>query len=120
MKKVIKTEAAYVFKLSKGIVQLIFTDKSKIILDYYDKKRVLYIDKFNKIETYDIHLVNRSENKKFLKRYEYYKKVFYEKMEERLLNKQIKKEKINNNNVSTNNFNIDNTFKTNVDLNKTL
>ena len=42
--------------------------------------------------------MNKSTNKKFLKRYEYYKKIFYEKMEERLSRKQ-RRNNINNSNV---------------------
>ena len=48
-----------------------------------------------KIFSYNIHLVNKSNNKQFIKRYEYYKKIFYEKMEERLIKKQ-KSDNFNN------------------------
>jgi hypothetical protein len=41
---------------------------------------------------YDVHLVNKCNNKQFLKRYEHYKKVFYEKMEERFMRQQKIKE----------------------------
>ena len=44
---------------------------------------------------FNIHLVNKCNNKSFLKRYEYYKKVFYDKMEEFLSKKHSNKENIN-------------------------
>lgn len=44
--------------------------------------------------SYNIHLVNKCNNKKFIKRYEHYKKFFYEKMEERFnKNQKFKEEK---------------------------
>mgnify|MGYP007059736464 CR=1 FL=1 len=45
--------------------------------------------------------MNKSTNKQFLKRYEYYKKIFYEKMEERLAKKQ------RNNNCNNSNLDIE-------------
>jgi len=70
---------------------------------------VLFIDKNKKVYSYNVHLVNKSNNKRFLKRYEHYKKVFYEKMEERVLGSQNTKE-------SEVNQKVENKY----DLNKTL
>jgi hypothetical protein len=57
-------------------------------------KSVIYVDKRQKNFVFNIHLVNKCNNKGFLKRYEYYKKVFYDKMEEFISKKQSSKENI--------------------------
>ncbi len=75
------------------------------MIDNYETKSVIYIDKKNRIQSCGINLINKSENKRILKRYEYYKKVFYEKMEERV----NKKAKLNYSDVKEdiNNFRLD-------------
>jgi hypothetical protein len=62
---------------------------------------------------YNIHLVNKCNNKKFLKRYEHFKKVFYEKMEERFNKKQ------NNREVEDEQIIVNEKIQTKTDLNKT-
>lgn len=86
------------------------------MIDNLEHKIVTFFDKNNKISHYNIHLVNKCNNKRFLKRYEHYKKVFYEKMEERFAKIQKKKEERNQNNPEIEVL----TTKTNKDLNKTL
>ncbi|MCQ2819403.1 MAG: protein kinase [archaeon] len=81
--KVIKTELAMLLKFSNKLVQLTFKDDTKIIIDKDVEKRVFFFDKNDKRYNYSIHLVNKSHNKRFLNRYEHYKKVFFEKMDER-------------------------------------
>jgi hypothetical protein len=70
----------------------------------------IFIDKNNKIYNYDIGSVNKCKNSKFLKRYEHYKKFFYDKLEERFARKQRNREGINK----------DIFDKNGLDLNKTM
>jgi len=98
LKNIFKAEHAFIIKLSNHNIQVIFTDSSFILIDSTNTKLVIYQDKNKRIQSYNIHLVNKSTNKKFLKRYEYYKKIFYEKMEERLARKQ-RANNCNNSNV---------------------
>lgn len=98
MKNIFKAEHAFIIKLSNNNIQVIFSDLSFILIDSSNSKQVIYQDKNKKIQSYNIHLVNKSTNKNFLKRYEYYKKIFYEKMEERLARKQ-RGNNCNNSNV---------------------
>ena len=99
LKNIFKAEHAFIIKLSNHNIQVIFTDSSFILIDANNTKQVIYQDKNKRLNNFNIHLVNKSTNKKFLKRYEYYKKIFYEKMEERLARKQ----RVNN----CNNSNVD-------------
>jgi len=98
MKNLFKAEHAFIIKLSNNNIQVIFTDSSFILIDSTNSKQVIYQDKNKRIQSYNIHLVNKAANKKFLKRYEYYKKIFYEKMEERLARKQ-RANNVNNSNI---------------------
>ncbi len=91
---------------------MIFSDKSKIIIDNYETRSAVFIDKNKHMFFYNIHLVNKCNNKKFLKRYEHYKKVFYEKMEERFMKNQRNKE-------GEEQISINERIETNTDLNKT-
>ena len=59
-----------------------------IILDFTEIKMAIFIDKNKKYQCIDLHSVNKCKNKKFLKRYDYYKKFFYEKLEERFARRQ--------------------------------
>ncbi len=98
LKNIFKAEHAFIIKLSNHNIQVIFTDSSYILIDSTNTKQIIYQDKNKIIQSFNIHLVNKSTNKKFLKRYEYYKKIFYEKMEERLARKQ-RLNNCNNSNV---------------------
>ena len=98
LKNIFKTEHAFIIKLSNGNIQITFSDSSFILIDSYGSRQVIYQDKYKKIFNFNIHLVNKSSNKQFLKRYEYYKKIFYEKMEERLAKKQ-RNDNCNNSNL---------------------
>lgn len=98
MKNIFKAEHAFILKLSNSNIQVIFSDTSFILIDSTVLRQVIYHDKNKRITNYNIHLVNKSTNKKFLKRYEYYKKIFYEKMEERLSRKQ-RRNNVNNSNI---------------------
>jgi hypothetical protein len=98
VKNIFRAEHAFIIKLSSNNIQVIFTDLSFILIDSSNTKQVIYQDKNKRIQSYNIHLVNKATNKKFLKRYEYYKKIFYEKMEERLARKQ-RTNNCNNSNV---------------------
>ncbi len=94
---------------------MIFLDGSQIIIDNYETRNVIYFDKNQKMFCYDVHLVNKCNNKKFLKRYEYYKKIFYEKMEERFMRNQKDKEMETEEPISLNER-----IEVNHDFNKTL
>jgi len=109
LKNIFKADHAFIIKLSNQNIQIIFTDSSFILIDSTNSKQVIYQDKNKRIQTYNIHLVNKSTNKKFLKRYEYYKKIFYEKMEERLARKQ------RNNNGNNSNVDVEENMIMNVD-----
>jgi urate oxidase len=74
------------------MIQLTFKDNTKIIIDNDNTKKVYFFDKNNKKSVYSIHLVNKSNNKRFLNRYEHYKKIFFEKMDERFQRIQQQKE----------------------------
>ena len=84
-------------------------DGSKIIIDNNETRSVVFFDKNKKMYCYNVHLVNKCNNKQFLKRYEHYKKIFYEKMEERFTRKQKIRE-----------LDIHDKFETKLELNKTL
>jgi len=80
-------------KFSNKMIQLTFEDDSKLIIDNEETQTVYFLDKNNKKYFYNIHLVNKSNNKRFTNRYEYYKKIFFEKMDERFQKIQQQKEK---------------------------
>ena len=63
-------------KFSNKVIQLTFKDDSKIIIDNDITQQVYFFDKDNKKYHYSVHLVNKSTNKRFLNRYEHYKKIF--------------------------------------------
>jgi len=92
VKKIIKSDLAILLKLSNKMIQLTFKDNTKIIIDNDNTKKVYFFDKNNKKSVYSIHLVNKSNNKRFLNRYEHYKKIFFEKMDERFQRIQQQKE----------------------------
>jgi hypothetical protein len=47
---------------------LIFLDGSKIIIDNYETQNVIYFDKNQKMHCYDVHLVNKCNNKQFFEK----------------------------------------------------
>lgn len=106
MKNIFKADLAFIVKLSNHNIQVIFSDTSFILIDSSCTKQVIYRDKNKRLYNYNIHLVNKSSNKKFLKRYEYYKKIFYEKMEERLARKQQRQNICNNSNLENDDNNM--------------
>ena len=79
-------------KFSNKIIQLTFKDDTKLIIDNEKTQQVYFFDKNNKKHHYSIHLVNKSTNKRFINRYEHYKKIFFEKMDERFKKMQQQRE----------------------------
>ena len=92
IKKIIKSDKAIMMKFSNKIIQLTFKDDTKLIIDNEETQQVYFFDKNNKKYHYSIHLVNKSTNKRFINRYEHYKKIFFEKMDERFQKIQQQKE----------------------------
>ena len=92
VKKIIKSDKAIMMKFSNKIIQLTFKDDTKLIIDNEKTQTVYFFDKNNKKHHYSIHLVNKSTNKRFINRYEHYKKIFFEKMDERFKKIQEKRE----------------------------
>ena len=102
IKKIIKSDKAIMMKFSNKIIQLTFKDDTKLIIDNEKTQQVYFFDKNNKKHHYSIHLVNKSTNKRFINRYEHYKKIFFEKMDERFKKMQQQREMENegNNNIN--------------------
>ena len=92
IKKIIKSDKAIMMKFSNKIIQLTFKDDTKLIIDNEQTQQVYFFDKNNKKYHYSIHLVNKSTNKRFINRYEHYKKIFFEKMDERFKKMQQQRE----------------------------
>lgn len=82
VKKIIKSDLAILLKLSNKMIQLTFKDNTKILIDNVVTHQVFFFDK-NKNYNYSVNSVNKSTNKRFMNRYENYKKIFLEKMDER-------------------------------------
>ena len=99
IRKIIKKDLAILLKFSNKVIQLTFKDDSKIIIDNDITQQVYFFDKDNKKYHYSVHLVNKSTNKRFLNRYEHYKKIFFEKMDERFQKIQQQKEMEKENNT---------------------
>ena len=99
IKKIIKSDKAIMMKFSNKIIQLTFKDDTKLIIDNEKTQQVYFFDKNNKKHHYSIHLVNKSTNKRFINRYEHYKKIFFEKMDERFQKIQQQKELEKENNT---------------------
>ena len=92
IKKIIKSDKAILMKLSNKMIQLTFKDDTKLIIDNEKTQQVYFFDKNGKKHHYSIHLVNKSTNKRFINRYEHYKKIFFEKMDERFKKMQQQRE----------------------------
>jgi hypothetical protein len=92
IKKVIKSDKAIMMKFSNKMIQLTFKDDTKLIIDNEKTQQVYFFDKNGKKHHYSIHLVNKSTNKRFINRYEHYKKIFFEKMDERFKKMQQQRE----------------------------
>ena len=103
IKKIIKSDKAIMMKFSNKIIQLTFKDDTKLIIDNEKTQQVYFFDKNNKKHHYSIHLVNKSTNKRFINRYEHYKKIFFEKIDERF--KKMKQQKEMENEGNNNNIN---------------
>lgn len=108
VQKIIKNDISILLKLSNKVIQLTFRDNSIIIIDKDITQRVFFFDKNNKKSNYSIHSVNKCTNKRFMNRYEHYKKIYFEKMDERFQKMQQMKE------LDTS------SSRSNFDLNKTL
>lgn len=97
IKKVIKSNLAFMLKLSNGAIQLIFFDESNLII-IKKLNMVIFLHEKQEIQKqYDLHTINKVKDKKMQKRYEHYKKIFYEQLEERFSKKQHKKQGNNSN-----------------------
>ena len=92
IKKIIKSDKAILMKFSNKMIQLTFKDDTKLIIDNEKTQQVYFFDKNGKKYHYSIHLVNKSTNKRFINRYEHYKKIFFEKMDERFKKMQQQRE----------------------------
>ena len=92
VQKIIKNDISILLKLSNKVIQLTFRDSSIIIIDKDITQRVFFFDKNNKKYNYSIHSVNKCTNKRFMNRYEHYKKIYFEKMDERFQKMQQMKE----------------------------
>ena len=97
VKKVIKSDKAIMLKFSNKSIQLTFKDDTKLIIDNDKTQQVYFFDKNNKKMCCSVHLANKNTNKRFINRYEHYKKIFFEKMDERFNKIQQMKELENNN-----------------------
>lgn len=124
-----KSELAYFIRFNNLFTQMIFYDNSRLMIGNYLYPQVLYWDKEGKISNHNIHQINKSKNKNMLKRYEHYKKIFYDKLEQRFNHKVSLKEDLRQNeedeitttnilDAELNEIAIDADSKT--DLNKTL
>ena len=102
IKKIIKSDKAIMMKFSNKMIQITFKDDTKLIIDNEKTQQVYFFDKNGKKHHYSIHLVNKSTNKRFINRYEHYKKIFFEKMDERFKKMQQQREAENegNNNIN--------------------
>ena len=92
IKKIIKSDKAIMMKFSNKMIQITFKDDTKLIIDNEKTQQVYFFDKNGKKHHYSIHLVNKSTNKRFINRYEHYKKIFFEKMDERFKKMQQQRE----------------------------
>ena len=92
VQKIIKNDISILLKLSNKVIQLTFRDNTKIVIDKDLSQRVFFFDKNNKKYNYSIHSVNKCTNKRFMNRYEHYKKIYFEKMDERFQKIQQMKE----------------------------
>lgn len=92
VKKLFVSNLAYFMKLSNDFINLTFYDGSRLLIGNDNYSYVLYWDKEGKMTCCNSHRINKSKNKNMLKRYEHYKKVFYDKLEVRLSNKAATKQ----------------------------
>ena len=102
IKKIIKSDKAIMMKFSNKMIQITFKDDTKLIIDNEKTQQVYFFDKNGKKHHYSIHLVNKSTNKRFINRYEHYKKIFFEKMDERFKKMQQQREMENEANPNYN------------------
>lgn len=85
--KYLVSEMAYFLKLSNNFINCLFYDGSKLLVGTQSFPYIVFWNKKNEVYYYSIHQVNKSKNKNMLKRYDHYKKIFYEKLEIRMSNK---------------------------------
>ena len=78
-----KSDLAFFFRFINYTTQLIFYDYTKLIIGSNTIPMVIFISRTERVSSINIHQVNKSKDKNMLKRYEHYKKIFYEKLEQR-------------------------------------
>ena len=74
LKKVMKTRNAQLLRLSNKIVQVVFSDKTEIILSS-ESKLVTYVDKEGQRQKYPINTAMESQNTQMAKRLKYTKDI---------------------------------------------
>lgn len=94
-----KSNLAYFIRLSNDMTHLFFYDFSKLIIGNNDFPYIVFINKESVISSTSIHNVNKTDNKNLLKRYDHYKKIFYEKLDEYNSNRDKQKSIDNNDNI---------------------
>lgn len=77
-----KSNLAYFIRLSNNMTHLFFYDLSKLLIGNNEFPYVVFFSKDSIISSTSIHNVNKTNNKNLLKRYDHYKKIFYEKLDE--------------------------------------
>ena len=92
VQKIIKSDIAILCKFSNKVIQVSFKDNTKIIIDSDISQQIYFFDKGNKRFHYSVHLVNKCNNKRFMNRYEHYKTIYFQKMDEKFQKKQRQRE----------------------------
>jgi hypothetical protein len=103
--KIYRSNLAYFIKFSDNNMQVIFYDYTKLLIGSVDFPYLVYWDRKETPHIYCIHQINKSKNKNMLKRYEHYKKVFYEKIEQYVSNKVAAEEQNKSKNADAANSN---------------
>lgn len=81
VKKMIISNLAFFFKLSNNFIQIIYYDKSVLIIGDSNNSDGFYINKNQDILHFNSHNINKLNHRNLNKRYEHYKKIFYENLE---------------------------------------
>jgi hypothetical protein len=92
VQKIIKSDIAILCKFSNKVIQVSFKDNTKIIIDSDISQQIYFFDKGDKRYHYSVHLVNKCNNKRFMNRYEHYKTIYFQKMDEKFQKKQRQRE----------------------------
>lgn len=94
--KMYRSNLAYFIKFSDNNMQVIFYDYTKLLIGSANFPYLVYWDRKETPHIFCIHQINKAKNKNMLKRYEHYKKVFYEKLEQYVSNR-VATEEVNKN-----------------------